>query len=208
MIKLVNLVALLVTLIVQVQGFYFYTSSNERKCFHKELTKGNLLQGQYKLSAQQNDVSITIDIEEVFDNNHRVMHQKMGSLNGEFAYNALDSGEHKICFQTSSSSWINKEKNIKFEIDMEIGDDLDLDSKKTATIKSLQNKVFLLTAKTLQIKNEQRLMRDREAMFRDLSESCNSRAMWWTVLQIVVLGATCFWQIKHLSTFFVKQKVL
>jgi len=37
-----------------------------------------------------------------------------------------------------------------------------------------------------------------EAMFRDLSEVTNSRAVWWSALQILVIIATCYWQTKTL----------
>lgn len=49
------------------------------------------------------------------------------------------------------------------------------------------------------IRREQQYQREREAAFRDLSESTNSRAVWYTVAQIGVLIATCVWQMRHLK---------
>jgi len=48
---------------------------------------------------------------------------------------------------------------------------------------------------------------EREAEFRDLSESVNARAVRWTLIQMVVLGVTCAWQLSHLRSFFIKQKL-
>lgn len=48
---------------------------------------------------------------------------------------------------------------------------------------------------------------EREAEFRDQSESTNSRVVRWMVIQLVVLGITCAWQLSHLRSFFIKQKL-
>ena len=50
-------------------------------------------------------------------------------------------------------------------------------------------------------------MQEREAEFRDQSESTNARVVRWTIIQIIVLVATCFWQLSHLRAFFIKQKL-
>ena len=48
---------------------------------------------------------------------------------------------------------------------------------------------------------------EREAEFRDQSETTNARVVRWTLLQLVVLGLTCAWQLTHLRSFFIKQKL-
>lgn len=51
------------------------------------------------------------------------------------------------------------------------------------------------------------LVQEREAEFRDQSEATNARVVKWTFIQLVVLGATCAWQLTHLRSFFIKQKL-
>ncbi|CDO91912.1 unnamed protein product [Kluyveromyces dobzhanskii CBS 2104] len=196
-------------------AFYYYGNSGERRCFHKELSKDTLLKGLYKLSTYDNsqdayvysngqELSVQIMVEEVFDDNHRVVNQK-GSASGDFTFTALQSGEHLICFQPSTRGGRTK---TMMEVEFEVGSLAEVDSKKKSTIQTLQNKVQVLISKVNGIKREQDLVREREAMFRDASESANSRAMWWSVISLIVLGGTCAWQLTHLRTFFVKQKVL
>ncbi len=48
---------------------------------------------------------------------------------------------------------------------------------------------------------------EREAEFRDQSESTNSRVVRWILIQLTVLGVTCAWQLSHLRSFFIKQKL-
>lgn len=198
-------------------AFYYYSKTGDRKCFQKELRKDTYIQGKYVVSihdsnsdqyrlANNNEISVTLDIEEIFDNNERVVHQT-GSPNGDFTFVALESGEHRICLQIQSTSWLNK-IDTQVDLKFESGSDSKLDSKKKKTLETLQDKVNVLVSKVVQIKLEQKLMRDREAQFRDLSENVNSGTMWWGAFQLIVLGITCVWQMKHLATFFVKQKVL
>ena len=83
-----------------------------------------------------------------------------------------------------------------------------LDMQRKETLESLHGKVSILNSKIVDIRREQQLMREREESFRDISESVNSRAMWWTVTQVTLLIIICVWQMKSLRSFFVKQKVL
>lgn len=48
---------------------------------------------------------------------------------------------------------------------------------------------------------------EREAEFRDQSESTNARVVRWILIQLAVLTLTCAWQLSHLRSFFIKQKL-
>lgn len=50
-------------------------------------------------------------------------------------------------------------------------------------------------------------LQEREAEFRDQSETTNSRVVRWTMIQLAVLSAACAWQLSHLRSFFIKQKL-
>lgn len=161
----------------------------------------NTLESHYK-----DQPILTIIVQEVFDNDHRVVHQK-GSPTGEFTFSALDSGDHRICFQPQSQGWLAKIKT-KVDVDFELGSSEQYDSKKRGTVQSLTDRVRTLNEKVNEIKREQQLTREREAIFRDMSETTNSRVVRWSIIQLVALGGACVWQLKHLRSFFVKQKIL
>lgn len=57
------------------------------------------------------------------------------------------------------------------------------------------------------IQREQRYMREVEATFRDASEATNSRAVYWSIIQTVVLLATAAWQMKYLRSYFGDKKL-
>jgi len=74
-------------------------------------------------------------------------------------------------------------------------------------VSEIASKVRELNTKLEDIRREQQYQREREADFRDLSESTNSRAVWYSVAQIVVLILTCTWQLRHLRHFFDDRKM-
>ncbi|CAO3635951.1 unnamed protein product [Cunninghamella blakesleeana] len=75
------------------------------------------------------------------------------------------------------------------------------------TLHDLARKIHELNERVQDILREQQFQKEREAEFRDLSESTNSRIVWWTVLQIIVLGVVCVWQMRHFKSFFVAKKL-
>jgi hypothetical protein len=59
-----------------------------------------------------------------------------------------------------------------------------------------------------EIVREQKLIQQREADFRDKSEVVNGNVVWWTLIQLFVLGITCLWQMRHLKHFFEAKKLV
>jgi len=96
---------------------------------------------------------------------------------------------------------------IKFELDMAIGDTSKIESSDKDKIEDVVKKVRDLNARLQDVKREQVFQREREAEFRDISESVNGRVVRWTLLQLAVLGVTCAWQLSYLRAFFIKQKL-
>jgi hypothetical protein len=51
-------------------------------------------------------------------------------------------------------------------------------------------------------------LKEREVQFRDKSEEVNSHVVWWTIVQLIVLGITGVWQARHLKGFFEAKKLV
>ena len=83
-----------------------------------------------------------------------------------------------------------------------------VDSKSTKKVDDLTQRVNVLYDKLDKIHWDQESMRAREAVFRDQSESTNSRVVKWSIVQLFVLIGTCVYQLRHLKSFFVKQKIV
>jgi hypothetical protein len=206
--------------IVAVFGqIHFYSDPGVRRCFYKELSRGLLLVGWYKLEIRDPDsdvfypprdketTGVLIDLEETFASNHRLVHQK-GSSNGKFTFSALDGGEHRICFTPRSfltKKWYGNHpdslalKDLYFQegritLDFVIGDST-LDSEHISPVTSLFEHVSRLNDKLIDIRREQLFIREKEANFRDLSERTCERVFRWLIVQLTVLFVAFMYQV-------------
>ncbi|KAM0200230.1 hypothetical protein ACHAPA_003433 [Fusarium lateritium] len=212
----------LLSLSAAANALHFFIDGTTPKCFYEELPKDTLVVGHYsaeewddRVSAwvKHDGISIYINVDEIFDNDHRVVSQR-GAASGRFTFSAADAGDHKLCFTPSSSSgrtsWIsakNPNGGIKLTLDLVIGETNQIESSDKGKIQDITSRVKDLNARLSDIRREQVFQREREAEFRDQSESTNARVIRWIVIQLVVLGITCTWQLSHLRSFFIKQKL-
>ncbi|KAL9104658.1 MAG: hypothetical protein Q9163_000401 [Psora crenata] len=158
--------------IIPAQALYFYIdpSSSTPKCFYEELPKDTLVVGHYTALqavpnspnefAQNPDLSVTVTVEEVFDNDHRVVNTK-GSHTGKFTFSAADAGDHRICFSASgagSGGWLSGGQQgglIKLTLDVAIGETSAIESADKGKIGELAQKVKDLNGRLLDIRREQ-----------------------------------------------------
>ena len=111
--------------------------------------------------APNPDVGIFISVDEVFDNDHRVVAQK-GSSAGRFTFSAADSGDHKICFTplapSSTGGWLSSGQpvgGIKLTLDMAIGETSAIESTDKGKIMDIVQKVKDLNGRLQDIRREQ-----------------------------------------------------
>jgi len=191
-------------------ALHFYLDSDETKCFIEELPSETVVDGHYRafvfdpqstIYVLDNTLGIDVEIEEV-DSGH-IVTQTRGPSDGKFTFTSHEAGDHTICVSTNwTTSAFKASSHIKLYLDVAVGStkaDLEQDrSHVTELVRRLRD----LNMKMEEIQREQQYQREREASFRDLSESTNSKAVWYTIAQIGVLVAVCFWQIRHLKNFF------
>ncbi|KAK3381269.1 emp24/gp25L/p24 family/GOLD-domain-containing protein [Podospora didyma] len=212
----------LLSLSAVAQALYFYIDITTPKCFFEELPKDTLVVGHYTAEEwddqrqawwKHDGISIYISVDEVFDNEHRVVSQR-GGAGGKFTFTAAEAGDHKICFTPSSNSgkstWLSMTHpngGIRLTLDVAIGETSAIESSDKDKIQDLATRVKDLNARLQDIRREQVFQREREAEFRDQSESTNGRVVRWILIQLTVIGITCAWQLSHLRSFFIKQKL-
>ncbi|KXT16684.1 hypothetical protein AC579_8027, partial [Pseudocercospora musae] len=209
-------------LFAHTQALYFYIDGPSQKCFFEELPKDTLVVGHFKATLYDhntrtyqpnNDMGIYITVDELFDNDHRVVSQR-GRAEGKFTFTAADSGEHRLCFTPtnvpSHRGWNllgSEVGGVKMELDLAIGETSQIESSDKSKISEVVQKVKDLTARLQDVRREQVFQREREAEFRDQSEAVNARVVRWSLIQTAVLAVTCAWQLSYLRAFFIKQKL-
>lgn len=133
------------------------------------------------------------------ETNHVVVKTR-GPPESRFTFTSHEAGDHSICLSTNySSSWFGPQAHIRLYLDIVVGAAKpDVEQDRTH-ISEIASKVRELNLKLEDVRREQQYQREREADFRDLSEATNSKAVWYSVLQILALLGTCAWQLRHLK---------
>jgi hypothetical protein len=134
------------------------------------------------------------------DTQHTVV-KSHGPPDGRFTFTSHESGDHQICLSTnaSASSWFGSGSHVRLYLDIVVGStrpDLEHDRSHVAQMAA---KVRDLNQKLDDVRREQQYQRERESEFRDLSEHTNSKAVWYSLMQIAALLVTCTWQLRHLK---------
>ncbi|KAJ6094958.1 hypothetical protein PENARI_c017G02066 [Penicillium arizonense] len=209
----------LFSLLIPTNALYFYMEGRQTKCFFEDLPKDTLVAGRFEthvLQPQSNtyaidhNMKVLITVEETFDNDHRVV-SKRDSHSGRFHFSAADAGQHRICFtpETDATSGFMSSSlgAVKVSVDIAIGETSKIETEDKDKMKDIVQRVKDLNSRLHDIRREQVYQRERESEFRDQSETTNSRVVRWTLIQLAVLSAACAWQLSHLRSFFIKQKL-
>ncbi|GIC91183.1 emp24/gp25L/p24 family protein [Aspergillus udagawae] len=208
-------------LAVPANALYFYMDGRQTKCFFEDLPKDTLVVGNFKtevINQQSNTYSVDpslkmlITVDETFDNDHRVVSKRDGHA-GRFTFSAADAGQHRICLTPDTNAaiggWLSGAPAgaVRVNLDIAIGETSKIETEDKDKMKDIVQKVKDLNGRLQDIRREQVFQREREAEFRDQSEATNGRVVRWTLIQLAVLSATCAWQLSHLRSFFIKQKL-
>lgn len=200
----------------QASALYFYLEGSERKCVLEDLQKDVMLQGSFRAEEYHADtrtyqvnpqMAIQITVDEVFDNNHRVVNTR-AKPDGKFTYTTQDAGVHEVCFQTSATNGWFSASQVKFHLDLASGFSEQFKGGADDKVKDIGRRIEELNGRLQDVRREQVYQRQREAEFRDQSEKTNARVARWTLIQLVLLLGTCAWQLTHLRSFFTKQKLV
>ncbi|KAJ6123905.1 hypothetical protein N7471_011222 [Penicillium samsonianum] len=207
------------SLLLPTNALYFYMEGRQTKCFFEDLPKDTLVAGRFETEiinpqsgtyAIDHTLKMHITVEETFDNDHRVV-SKRDSHSGRFHFSAADAGQHRVCFTPETdvtSGWLsNSPGAVKLTVDIAIGETSKIETEDKDKIKDIVQRVKDLNGRLHDIRREQVYQRERESEFRDQSETTNSRVVRWTLIQLAVLSAACAWQLSHLRSFFIKQKL-
>ncbi|ODN75272.1 hypothetical protein L202_06456 [Cryptococcus amylolentus CBS 6039] len=207
-------VFLALPLLSAVNALHFYFESDEKRCFLEELPSETIVEGHYKAflwDEQQNQwkpeeaMGIHVTVDEL-SSGHNVVNTR-GPPDGRFTFTSHEPGDHNICLHSNiTGGWLSNQ-HIKMYLDLNVGSAKIDQSDDKSHVTTLSSKIRELNVKVADIQREQRYLREVEADFRNASESTNARAVWWSLLQIVVLIAAAGWQMRHLKVYFEDKKL-
>jgi p24 family protein alpha len=120
---------------------------------------------QYNAEAKEfqvdNTVGLFITVDQIFDNDHRIVSQK-GESKGRYTFTAGESGEHKLCFSpTNWKAHAGYLKNgqevggVRVSLDMVVGATSNIESTDHGKILDMVSKVRDLQGRLQDIRREQ-----------------------------------------------------
>jgi len=127
---------------------------------------------------------------------------------GSVIFTSTHSGEHQFCFYAA----VRDPDSVRFriEIHVEAGHQaIDYDNvAKVEHLSLVEVELRKIHDRVQEVYRERLYQREREEAFRNTSESTNSRVMWWSILELVIIVALNVVQVEMLKKFFRKKKIL
>ncbi|KAF7796816.1 hypothetical protein EIP86_008000 [Pleurotus ostreatoroseus] len=205
---------LFLLLVGAANALHFYLDADEKRCFLEEVPGDTVVEGHYKALEWSEHEQKYIDKESlgilvvVVDVNtgHEVVRTR-GPSESRFTFTTQEAGDHAICLQSTSGTAWGTNTHIRLYFDIVVGNAKSDREHDRSHVTELSQKLRDLNQKLEDVRREQQYQREREANFRDLSEVTNSRAVWYSIAQIIVIVATCTWQLRHLKRFFEERKM-
>ncbi|XP_018328392.1 transmembrane emp24 domain-containing protein eca [Agrilus planipennis] len=197
-------------------ALYFHIGETERKCFIEEIPDDTNVIVNYKVELYDprtggfmpSSPGIGMHVE-VRDPDDKVILSRVYSSEGRISFTSHAPGEHVICMYSNSSAWFGGSQ-LRVHLDIQVGEHAinygDVVQKEK--LSELQLRIRQLLDQVEQITKEQNYQRYREERFRQTSESTNSRVLWWSIIQTVILLAMGAWQMNHLKRFFEAKKLV
>mmetsp|Transcript_8422 Transcript_8422/g.9125 ORF Transcript_8422/g.9125 Transcript_8422/m.9125 type:complete len:210 (-) Transcript_8422:122-751(-) len=206
MARSIALVALIL-LVSSSNGLYFYLTEGSTKCLFEDIPKGTHMVGSYNLLERVpggDDDGVVVTVTDPTGNEAFKTTAKGGE--GKFALTTQASGSFKVCMVTTTSHWIKANKKVKMSLKLDIGESVNTEELvKGSDMSSLGLAILKINNSTKDLIKNQEFNRDKEADFREESESLNSRIVWCTLLQTAVVLLSGIWQIMSLKSFFAKR---
>ncbi|KAK2848879.1 hypothetical protein Q5P01_008713 [Channa striata] len=194
---------------------YFDLGEQEEKCIIEEIPEDMLVTGNFllepwdlKMLIHSAHLGVTVTVR---DPDHEILMSKRFGKFGKFTFTAHTSGQHYLCFQTNSTRFaVFAAERLKLHLDVQMGEhSIDHNTDKTKdNMVTLENNLSHLMDQMIYITKQQEYQREKEEVFRQISEETNSKVLWWAVVQTCILLSVGFWQMKRLKDFFIAKKLV
>ncbi|CAO3653038.1 unnamed protein product [Cunninghamella echinulata] len=112
------------------------------------------------------------------------------------------AGKYTYCFSNEMSTVSAKSVNFNAH-DMER-----MQEAAKSHTDPIERELRELAESIFAVKDEQEYIVTRERQHRDTAESTNARVKWWSIGQLTLLVAVCFWQVYYLKRFFEVKRVV
>lgn len=171
------------------------------ECFHERVPIGVKLGFSFEvIEGGFYDIDV-----EIKDSSNVILHQDEKTSNGKYTIEANLEGPYQFCFSNKKSSYTPK--TIIFDIDR--SDVAQGNSKITSDgtkeddeTKKLVDMVQNLLLSTISSRHDVRFLTARDRVHRAINEATNSRIVWWSGVEFLLLLSVTLGQVWYLKRFF------
>jgi len=184
-----------------INGSIIVVDAHREECFFEEIPQGLPVNVMFQVTAGG---FLDIDLK-ITAPDQRVVYEGVRETEGKYTFNTYIPGIFSFCFSNRMSTLTPK--TVSFLIT--IGDSTHQpEVAKQENITPLGNQIMQLAEGVSSIQVEQESMKMREMAHRNTNESTNSRVLWWTIFEALVLVAMSVWQVFYLRRFFEVKRVV
>jgi hypothetical protein len=189
----------------------FYVPEAREKCFLLDIAEDTVVLVRYDLidrpPAGSTDQGVMLS---VLDHTSNLITKRNIAENGTVSFTSQKRGSHKLCLTLLNASWLGSIKRARFKLDIDFTKDevshTHLASKEQ--VSHLEQISENMRDRLTEIIKAQDYARQKEALYKDESENINSRIIWFTLFQALVILVSGVWQIVSLRRYFVTRKLL
>eukprot|EP01086_Lenisia_limosa_P010226 TRINITY_DN34293_c0_g1_i1.p1 TRINITY_DN34293_c0_g1~~TRINITY_DN34293_c0_g1_i1.p1 ORF type:complete len:217 (+),score=57.21 TRINITY_DN34293_c0_g1_i1:43-693(+) len=210
--------ALLIALLaVPCLSLHTFINEGQKWCLSEEIPENTLVVSKFKFSyaddspveSRQMQPTLGVDVV-VRDPREEIILKQKKTKEARVAFTSQEAGDHNICLQTNTTRWFGAARRLRVDFEVSVGSNaIDYDSiAKADDLSSIDLRFRRINDRLTGIQAELSYQKDRETSFRNTSESTNSRVMWWSALQLIVVGGSAVFQVFHLKGFFKNRKLM
>jgi hypothetical protein len=206
-------------------GVVFDVQPNAQRCLQEQIRKGVPVSGEYSVSAEeQQPVPVPGRgsrlprqfLVRFTDATRGTELYKSETAAGTFAFTPEHDGTLDMCFTDSTvgggGGWRAKQhqpaRSVALTMRQGVSAQAYADIAKKEQLFPLGVELRRLEDDVWTIREEMIYQRRREEELRDVNELVNTRAAWFAVFALGVLGASTAWQLVYLKRFFQKKKLI
>lgn len=170
----------------------------ENECFHERVPIGTKLGFSYEV-IEGGFYDIDVDIR---DPSNVILYQEERSSSGKLTIEANIDGPYKFCFSNVRSSYTPK--TIIFDIDKAnaSGATKSDGTKEDDEITKVVNMAENLMLAAISSRHDVRYLLARDRVHRKVNDQTNSRIVWWSGIEFILLLLVSLGQVWYLRRFF------
>eukprot|EP00033_Pygsuia_biforma_P000395 GCRY01000472.1.p1 GENE.GCRY01000472.1~~GCRY01000472.1.p1 ORF type:complete len:220 (+),score=27.81 GCRY01000472.1:67-660(+) len=172
----------------------FTVDPHKEECFYEDAKEGTKLGLSFQVtSGGFLDIDVTVT-----DPTNQVVYKGERETEGKYTFITGSSGVFKFCFSNRMSTYTHK--SVSFGITK--GEATASNFAKAEDLDPIEQSIIQLSNGLSAIQSEQKHQRIRERVHRNTAESTNSRVLWWSIFEAIILLGMSVWQIVTLRKFF------